>query len=756
MNVNKLFPRLSIRAKLAIAFLALASVPALAFGAGSTWLILEGRRARTEETIQHDLERATLRVSRSLAEVRNHLALARVAFAEPWLLRDSLPARAGLARFADAELSLADDALFRIKVFDAQGDLLLQTGPSSADAGAMAGTGGMLYLVAVEGTSGSGPVYLPVELADGSSEGLVPAVAVLEPVRDAGGELVGILAGEARASTLFAGIDDASPELPGRTAVVRADGLYLYHSGEKRDWNRLLAEHSPARLSEELGSEALGAALRGESGTRRVGNSLVGFTALGLGTPGEPPLVLYRSVSMNAILAPLQRFLLRGAGGAAVMLAVVLSLAVLAARQLTRPLYRLRTAAGQVARGEDPAGTLQVETNDELEDLAADFDTMSRHLQQARHELESLVEERTRALEVTRAELSEVITHSADAIIGLDPTGRIRLWNLGAEALFGYTVDEAIGEDGEDLLECKGPETEHERAYIRQLLAGDGAVVNLRTQRRHRDGSSIPVSLTHTRIRGSEGRSLGASLVIRDDRMHAQLEEHMRRSERLAAVSIMAAGLAHELNNPLSILCNRMELILGDAEREGVSDRLQRDLQVVGDKVERIQAITSDLLSFAREGETEPQAVAVGDVLGRLLRLFDRTLRKAGVHACLDWPTDLPLVYGNEKAIETIFANLILNAQQAMTEGGEIFFDVRVESETSQLAVDVFDSGPGVPPELRKRVFEPFFTTKNDQGGTGLGLAVCRAIAERLGGSVAVDGPPDGPSRFTVRLPIIT
>ena len=174
------------------------------------------------------------------------------------------------------------------------------------------------------------------------------------------------------------------------------------------------------------------------------------------------------------------------------------------------------------------------------------------------------MDERTRVLEETHAELTDILEHSADAIIGLDPANVVRIWNHGASHLFGFADEEVIGETS---TRCSGPNGERaarELGVLERELRREGAVVNFLTEVLAKDGTPMQVSLTATLITSSEGRLLGTSLIVRDNRMRARLEEHMRRSERLATISVMAAGLAHEINNPLAIIGNRIECMQHD------------------------------------------------------------------------------------------------------------------------------------------------------------------------------------------------
>ncbi|MEE9472087.1 MAG: ATP-binding protein, partial [Gemmatimonadota bacterium] len=252
-----------------------------------------------------------------------------------------------------------------------------------------------------------------------------------------------------------------------------------------------------------------------------------------------------------------------------------------------------------------------------------------------------------------------------------------------------------------------------------------------------------------------DGRPHGMSLILRDARMQERLEEQLRRSERLAAVSVMAAGLAHEVNNPLAIVANRIEC-MEEELRDGVdASVLMADVQVLREHTQRLQSVTRDLLRFTREYDEEPHPVDVTVVCRRVCRLLDRSLAARGMNLEVSADPVLPAVTGSEPALETVCMNLLLNAAEAMPDGGSISVRTRLADGEHAVEIIVEDSGPGIPAGLREKVFEPFFTTKEKQNGLGLGLglALCRSIVERHEGRIWVEEGESSGCRFVVSIP---
>jgi len=754
VNLNYLFPRLSITAKLAIAFVLLALVPLILVSAMGTVFTVEQMRAREQEILEHDLETVGQRTARSLRELAQQVAYAADLGLEERVL-GSLPPAPGRLESAVASYLAADSsALFRVKLVDATGDVVASVRRPESALAAGEERSQPFYLWLASELGADETRLVPVELRDGDAADLIPAVAVVRAVRDRGGDLRGAVVGEAAAAEIFRGIDDASPDAAGITALVDHDGHYFYHTVRKRDWSTLLARREEMGVDTDFPETVAGAILSGEVGTIRTDEGIVA-TYRPLRVPGlsVSPFFLYRTFPEATLGASVRRYL-AATGVVAVLVALaVLGVAVVAARQITRPLHRLQEAARQVTGGSthDP---LEIQTNDEIQDLAEDFEIMAAEVERHRRALESAVEERTRELRRTEAELSRIVSLSADGIVGLDSEGRIRLWNRGAERLFGYTADEAVGRDLDELILPEGPRKRREQDYLRSTVRDSGAIVGYQTERRAKSGERVPVGITQTLLRDEEGEVTGSSVIIRDNREHAQVQEQMRRSERLAAVSVMAGGLAHELNNPVAILDNRIELMQRDAARSGGGESLQKDLRVLRQHVRRLGAITGDLLRFARDETDAVGPVQVNEVAERVARLLDRLLAAEGVGLELRRAEDLPPVLASGTALETILVNLVLNAQQASPPEGVVTIETRSREGSGEVEVVVRDTGPGVPEELRHRIFEPFFTTKADSGGTGLGLAVCRTLMERQGGTIHLARTNGVGAAFVLGFPV--
>jgi signal transduction histidine kinase len=245
-----------------------------------------------------------------------------------------------------------------------------------------------------------------------------------------------------------------------------------------------------------------------------------------------------------------------------------------------------------------------------------------------------------------------------------------------------------------------------------------------------------------------------AQLYTDLERAHGRLKESQRQlllSDKLAAVGELAGGVAHEVNNPLQIILSRVQLMrMRHSDNEGLCG----DFDLLENNVKRISRIIRALLGFARHNAVEGEwgEFDLKESLQQSCALVRHQLQGNLIELELDCPDDLPRLPGNAGELEQVFINLLLNAQNAMPDGGRM--QVRARDNSAGIEIRFADSGCGIEAEHLDRIFEPFFTTRSDQGGTGLGLAVSFRIIEVHGGSLTVESQPGQGSTFIVRLPL--
>jgi len=245
-------------------------------------------------------------------------------------------------------------------------------------------------------------------------------------------------------------------------------------------------------------------------------------------------------------------------------------------------------------------------------------------------------------------------------------------------------------------------------------------------------------------------------LAVAINRMTRELErreEYVLQSQKLRTVGSLTAGIAHEVNNPLN------NIMLTAAVLEEDFDTMPRDEQeeLIRDIVaqtDRARKIVRNLLDFARESEIKTEPLEIQDVVGDAIRLAANQLKLSGVEVALDIAEDLPPVNGDHQYLSQVFVNLILNAVEAMSDGGKLSLGSDLSLDTGCVAINITDTGPGMSPEVVKSIFDPFFTTKASGSGTGLGLSVSLGIVKKHGGEITVESTIGVGTTFTVVLPV--
>lgn len=376
----------------------------------------------------------------------------------------------------------------------------------------------------------------------------------------------------------------------------------------------------------------------------------------------------------------------------------------------------------------------------ELERCMLHVDRFGQHLQ---------VEAERRERELTKRDdfLANILRESADAIITIDLNDCIISWNKGAESIYGYSEAEVLGKNIE-LMVPQELTKSRELELIRRKLEKEGVVRNFKTQRVTKSGRKIDVIVTRTPIHNAYGEVIGSSAIVKDVTQLRKIENQLSRAEHLASMGELAAALAHEIKNPLAGVKGAIEVILDQYDSRQPHHEILVDVM---QEVKRIDRIVQDLLGYARPKDPHVSKINIRDVFRRVSLLFDRTIEQKNIHLELNVDDDGEVIYADENLFEQVMLNLVLNALQALPDGGTLILSTRHTRDISGVEITVQDNGPGILPEDQARVFQPFFTTK--KGGTGLGLATCKRIITDHGGSLTVSSVPGLGATFRIWLP---
>jgi two-component system sensor kinase FixL len=360
-----------------------------------------------------------------------------------------------------------------------------------------------------------------------------------------------------------------------------------------------------------------------------------------------------------------------------------------------------------------------------------------------------------RRLEEAQRRLAAIVESSTDAIIGKDINGRVMSWNRAAETMFGYTAAEMIGRAIVTLFPADRLD---EEADILQRIHRGERMTHFETTRLHKDGHEIPVSVTISPVFGDHGDVVGASKIVRDlsekweqDRIVRGLEAELAHAQRLTELGQLVSALVHEVTQPLTAIRNYLgaaSLLLGSEGDPKVREAIRR----AHEQSERAHHIIDHLRTFARKTEPRRQPEDLAAIIQQTLSLamVDRRTQAPMVGVQCDPAAALVMI--DKVQIEQVLFNLIRNATEAMAESPHRSLTIMVAPEGDTMtAVTVADTGPGLAPDIRKRLFMPFITSKAE--GMGIGLSVCRSIILGHGGEIRADDNPDGGSRFRFTLP---
>ena len=346
-----------------------------------------------------------------------------------------------------------------------------------------------------------------------------------------------------------------------------------------------------------------------------------------------------------------------------------------------------------------------------------------------------------RLLKDTQALASEVVTNLPVGLITSDPKGNIGMCNDAALKLLQTDRQAAANAP---LRTVPGLDWDGITANIRKR----GTILEREMELLIGETRS-PVSVSASQIRNDEGIFLGHVFILRDIAEVRRLQREVRRNERLTALGNLAAGVAHEVRNPLSSIKGLATYIAQKVKPGGMEEEVARTMI---EEVNRLDRVVSELLEFSRPGAVRLAEQDIHETVRHALRLADADIRSKAIRVILEEDPAFPKVHINTERVTQALLNLFLNAVQAMEPGGEMRIAVALQPGGDTFSVAVADTGKGMPEEVLSSIFLPYFTTK--PSGTGLGLAIVHQIMEGHGGTVRVESEPGGGSVFTLEFPL--
>jgi two-component system, NtrC family, sensor kinase len=356
---------------------------------------------------------------------------------------------------------------------------------------------------------------------------------------------------------------------------------------------------------------------------------------------------------------------------------------------------------------------------------------------------ERAANERARALAVALEAMDQpVLIRSRDEIV---------LYANGAALReYGYTREELIGLPSHVLTVLPTVRAhDHTREVHREDLATSGSWSGeLLLQRKN--GSEFPAWLSINNIVNDEGEITASVVSARDMTEERRVAEQLRQSEKLVALGELVAGVAHEVNNPLTGISAFAQLL---QEEKLTPDQLEA-AQMIKREADRAVAVIRDLLTFARKTGPRSVPIDMNSLIEQTMRLRTYGLRTAGIEMRQDLSPSLPRVRGDDRQLQQVLLNLVVNAEHAVANCPRRIITLRTSAAAGRLVVEVSDTGQGMSVDIQKRIFEPFFTTKPEGAGTGLGLSVSFGIVQTHGGTLTVHSAPGAGATFRLTLPL--
>ncbi|WP_051305941.1 ATP-binding protein [Desulfogranum mediterraneum] len=444
-------------------------------------------------------------------------------------------------------------------------------------------------------------------------------------------------------------------------------------------------------------------------------------------------------------------------GGITIFVVLVLSFII---ARFTKPITRLTNAVTAMAEGK-PAQEVDQERRDEVGALARSFTRMQKSIQQTISDLEKEIAVRRTAevaLAQEKEQLSVTLRSIAEGVITTDISGDVVLLNKVAEELTGWGNDEAAGRPLKDVFQAIDEQSREvcENPAVKVIRSGNIVGAGERAVLVARDGRERSIANSGAPIRDANSNIIGVVLVFRDITEQLKTEKELLKIKKLESIGVLAGGIAHDFNNILTAILGSISLALVDEELKGKTKKL---LSKSEKALFRAKDLTQQLLTFAKGGEPIRQISSLGNVIKDSA---DFVLRGSKVACSYHIPEDLWLVNVDKGQISQVIQNIVLNASNAMPDGGTVDIscenvqplqggDLLFPQKSQMVKVVITDSGTGISSDLVDKIFDPYFSTKAE--GSGLGLAISHSIISKHNGQISVESTPGAGTAFTIFLP---
>ena len=821
-KLNKMLPGLSIRNKLIIAFTGLSLLPILIVG---IYGIVTNTKMMEHDAIQnlnHDLSLLQENTANLMAGIENDLRLVQNSYLNQSLRNTPNENQQNLLntqkiKYLNSELLSfikTRKIYYQIRVMDNFGNEIscVQSKP---------GTNNGLYRIIPKKELRQFPevyyLYLVKDLAKGqialapaelrgANNRLIPVVSFAMPVFYKGNES-GILIADVYVKSLFGTLKTFNPLVNNEEVILASsDGHYLYHSLKKKNWNKLLAERNEYNLQHDFSVRTANEILSNSKTTFNDKSNYIishsplfyGYSSVyqsGLEQSFSIPLYLIVAVPKAIIMAPVHSYENTFAGILVLFLVISIILSLLATRHFTISLATLTRGAETITKG-NYDHRVSVETGDEIEKLAEQFNLMAkslfehdREIQLYRTHLEEMVTTRTEELFSEKSKLQAVLDNLPSAFLLLDKELRIQTASAAFNTITGYNIDDVKGENCSKIFASNGSCI---NCICRQAITNSKieSYINHKTddkqQERYIEHVAIPMK--------NNSEVIAVLAVITDITKRKQLENVLIKTEKLAATGEIAAFVAHEFRNSLTSIKMILQLL---AESNHISKTEKKSVSVALNSTGEMEETVSKLLNYAYPVPMNFKTASIDSILNESLTFVQLRFRKSRISVKKEIEPSIPLIFSDSSHLKEAIINILLNAVQSIDEknsaGGvdlkinsenNIFISVRkinlkktlhdfkfedasgytnIENSdrskyeiillkgTECILLQITDSGTGIDRKNISKIFDPFFTTKTN--GTGLGLPMVKRTINAHHGIITVESKKGAGTTFNIFIP---
>ena len=343
-------------------------------------------------------------------------------------------------------------------------------------------------------------------------------------------------------------------------------------------------------------------------------------------------------------------------------------------------------------------------------------------------------------------------------ILAVDLEDRVESWNTQLELVFGISRQQAVGRKLNELLPEALVETCHEvrketgvhNIYKFALRACEFPERFRPVEGSPDSNSERTINIAIAPLIAKNFDPIGRLIILDDVTDRTELEEQLVQADKLSSIGLLAAGVAHEVNTPLAVISSYAQMLANQAQGAATNEKI---LKRITEQTFRASEIVNSLLSFSRTSSSELASLDLNAAVEDTVALVEPQIRKAGIRIEKRFEAALPEVHGVANKLQQVLLNLLINARDAMPDGGSLTVETLVENDVA--CIHVSDTGVGIDRDQLGRIFDPFYTTKGPKRGTGLGLAVSYGIVREHGGQLRVDSAPGEGSRFTIELPLV-